>query len=166
MIRFYPVSSKRQKSGSTGSQQQVAGVKIKNGIGKTGVALRYHSRNVYQKFTDDQKKELKEYRIEQRKERKTDGKQDNNSKGGKRQRKSFQKQLVSALKELAEERESPSEEETDTQALLVSALQEIMATKESKAKLPPAPPSQLVQKPSGTSRLNSILKRLRSPNST
>jgi hypothetical protein len=139
----------------------VAGVEIKNGIGKTGVALRYHSREDYQKLTDEQKKELKEFRVEQRKKRKTDGKQDDHGKGSKKQRKSFQKQLISALKELAEEKDSPSEEEADNQALLVSALQEIMATKESKAKLPPAPPSQPVQKP--TSKLNSILKRLRSP---
>ena len=161
LIRFDPVSSKRQKSGTASRQHQVAGVEIKNGIGKTGVALRYHSKEDYQKLNDDQKKELKEYQIEQRKKRKADGKPDDKG-GSKKYKKAFQKQLVSALKELAEDKEPPSEEENDTQALLVSALQEIMATKETK--LPPAPPAQPVKKPStGGSRLNSILKRLRSP---
>ena len=164
LIRFDPVSSKRQRSGASGRQQhQVSGVELKNGIGKTGVALRYHSKQEYRNLSDEQKRELKIFREGTRDKRKGD-ERGPNVKGPKRQ-KSFHKQLVSALKELAEpmemeKKQEPSEDEV--RSMLVSALHEVMSVdQQPKVNLPPPPATKQPLKP--PSRLNTIINRLRQP---
>ncbi len=165
LIRFDPVSSKRRKSGANGrQQQQIAGVEIKNGIGKTGVSLRYHSKEEYRSLSDEQKRELKTFREENKKKRKTDGKSSDDKpegKGGPKRQKRFHKQLISALKELSEpmEEEKKDEPKNDEYAMLVSALQEVMSVRQKKVSLPPPPAA--TQPPKPASRLNSIINRLR-----
>ena len=97
LIRFDPVSSKRRKSGANGRQQQIAGVELKSGIGKTGVALRYHSKDEYKTLTDEQKRELKAFREENKKKRKAEGKSSGEKpegKGGAKRQKRFNKILL------------------------------------------------------------------------
>ena len=162
LIRFDPVTAKRSKSGANGRQQQISGVEIKNGTGKTGVALRYHSKHEYRSLTDEQKKELKSFRENKKKRKTTDylGEGKSEKQGGSKSQKRFHKQLISALKELSEpEEEAPKEDEKEDFKMLVSALQEVMSTKQGKAGLPPAPAAKQPAKPA--SRLNSIIDRLR-----
>jgi len=129
---------------------------LKTGIGKTGVSLRYHSKEEYKQLSDDQKKELKIFREENRNKRKH-GKPEVKG-GSKHQKQQFNKQLISALKELSE----PIEEEKsdDVKSMLVSALEEIMSVDVKQVTLPLPPAATQPAKPS-SSCLNSIIKRLR-----
>ena len=70
LIQFDPITQKMQKSGSTGRQHQVTGVDLKKEIGKVGVSFRYHSKEEYRKLSDDQKMELKEWRLRQKNKKK------------------------------------------------------------------------------------------------
>ena len=88
LIRFDPVSSKRRRSGANGrQQQQISGVELKKGFGKTGVALRYHSKEEYKSLSDEQKRELKTFREENKKKRRGDGKGEAREKENDRRRK-------------------------------------------------------------------------------
>ena len=100
---------------------------------------------------------------ENKKKRKTtdySGEGKSEKQGGSKSQKRFHKQLISALKELSEpEEQAPKEDEKGDYNMLVSALQEVMSTKQGKAGLPPAPAAKQPAKPA--SRLNSIIDRLR-----
>ena len=160
LIRFDPVSAKRRKTGASGRQQQVSSLEIKNGIGKTGVSLRYHSSEEYKKLTDEQKLELKEYRQSNKNnKRKGDNKsEEGNEGGGKRQKRSFKKQLIAALQEIQQEDAKQDAEENDAREMITSVVQEIMSVGQptKKVALPPAPSNTAVRKP-----MNSILNRLK-----
>ena len=138
----------------------MSSLEIKNGIGKTGVSLRYHSSEEYKKLTDEQKLELKEYRQSRKNnKRKGDNKsEEGNEGGGKRQKRSFKKQLIAALQEIQQEDAKQDAEENDAREMITSVVQEIMSVGQptKKVALPPAPSNTAVRKP-----MNSILNRLK-----
>ena len=161
LIQFDLVSAKRRKTGASGRQQQISSIEIKNGVGKTGVSLRYHSSEEYKALTDEQKLELKEYRMKNKRKRNKQGKGDGDGdkEDPKRQKRgSFKKQLIAALQEIQQEDDKQEAEETNARAMITSVVQEIMSVGQpgKKAPLPPAPPKTAVKKP-----LNSILNRLK-----
>ena len=167
LIQFDPVTRSRQKSGSIGRQHQVSGVELKKGIGRTGVALRYHSKEEYRKLTDEQKMELKEWRIGQKNNRKRNEPRNSGTNesvpdraGGKRQRR-FEKQLIAALREC---RRGDQSSEDDEDELLIK--QVVSAVTEGRRGKPPHTPlNETHAKPKGPSnKLQSILGRIRSKN--
>lgn len=59
-----PVAKKRATAKRTQVNiSAVDGTELKSGIGKTGVALRYHTKEEYGKLQPEQKKELKDWRV-------------------------------------------------------------------------------------------------------
>ena len=164
LIQFDPVTKKRQKSGTIGRQHQVAGVELKKGIGKTGVALRYHSKEEYRKLTDEQKMELKEWRIGQKNNKKRNETQNDganeptsNKSKGKRQRR-FEKQLIAALREFGKKDETDENKEDES---LIKQLVSVV-TENQKSKSPHKPSGESQAKKSGPNKLQSILERIRS----
>ena len=157
LIQFDPIARKRQKSGSTGRQHQVAGVELKKGTGKTGVAFRYHSKDEYRRLNDDQKLELKEWRLGKNdKNKRNEHQAGDEDKKGKRQRR-FEKQLISALRESQADDDKRQERED---AKLIQ--QVVSAVAESRNQLPSSKPSiERSVKPKNPGKLQAILGRMR-----
>ena len=57
-----PIQIKQKLAGYKRPISEIASIKMKQGIGRTGVQLRYHVFSEYFQFKDEQKKELKEWR--------------------------------------------------------------------------------------------------------
>lgn len=88
LLPYDPVAKKRQAGAKRENEANVSqataevssGFGSKPGIGKSGVHLRYHTKEEYTKLTNDQKLELKEWRSKNGDGKKTNTKNEGNSK--------------------------------------------------------------------------------------
>ena len=155
LIQFDPVVKKR-KALSQGSHM-ISGVshdggnsKKKQNRGVSGVEFRYYKPEEYRTLSDDQKVELREHR--KRKGQSTVP-NENKNKGNNKQKK-IKNQVISALKEIIQEDETPQDDEKDARELIISVVKD-MTRQENNAS------SSSDNKTQGTT-LKSILKRLNS----
>ena len=171
LVRFDPVVQKRQRAGAGVRQHQVASIDIKKGVGKSGVALRYHSKDEYRRLTNEQKLELKEWRLSKKDgKRSLDNKSDesgssgeNKGKGGKRQRR-FERQIISALRDCQMKKEE-GEDKGSSNEDLITALKDQIVSAVNEAhnhSSPSTAPNASSSKQKGGSKLQNILQRIRS----
>ena len=117
-------------AGTEGHEKRVA-FGAKQGIGKTGVHLRYHDSDEYEKLTSEQKKELREWRATAGKRKPASQKtQERSQKRQKQSEKAIaaavEKQLAERLKSIQEAEDS----EEKTKAYIMSIVKEMTSSKD------------------------------------
>lgn len=161
LLPYDPVAKRRAAGGKRGAAQisdttaDIAAFGTKQGIGKSGVHLRYHKPSEYKKLTKEQKDELREWRANN-----NPPKKDNSNKRQKREKAiaaAVNKEVEKRMAELdnktvqfAGEKESKQVSDEDARAYIVSLLNTQPAS--STPKLTPKPVV-------GAVTLKSILKK-------
>jgi hypothetical protein len=171
LLPYDPVAKKRNLAGKRGdreasisdvSAEVSAGFGSKPGLGKTGVHLRYYTKDEYYKLTNEQKAELKEWRTS--KDSKGTGKSAKKKGGKQSDGKDSKKGMVAAITKELLKQLKPKEDDDNEIDGIIAALQtttnsdaassEEPATK--KARFQPTKSTQV-----STAALKSILRRVR-----
>eukprot|EP00957_Ditylum_brightwellii_P065384 4960105-Ditylum_brightwellii.AAC.1 len=117
------------------------------GIGKTGVHLRYHESDKYNQVSHEQKKELREWRATTGAGKCKPGSQKTQQQASKHQKKAIaaavEKQVAEKLKSLQEEKDS----ESKTRVYVMSIVKEMLSGKVKETVLSTATTSATVAEP-------------------
>jgi len=172
-----PVARKREAASKRGIGEisdvdaTVAGFGDKPGIGRTGVHLRWHGENEYSELTKEQRRELNQWRTEQRKSNpdydpKSDKKKGGESpKSSKRKDRRVKKALAAAIEKQVEEKLKEklkaSEEDKEEDEKIKSYIMSLIESSKSSNSI--AESSKTVPKPATTSAVTfrSILKKVK-----
>lgn len=162
LLQFDPVAKKRKQGAGHGRQQQISGVnqdhddggfEMKPNKGKTGVELRYYSFDDYERLSNSQKSELKEYRKGKRKP----GDKDPNKRPPKRpsnkDRKAFKKQIISCLREIHQEVDKDEEKVHDERDEARDFILSVVNQEKKGVKFPPKPSAIPPKAPSALQRI-------------
>jgi hypothetical protein len=169
LLPYDPVAKKRAAGGkreratisdTTADVSSTEGFGTKPGIGKTGVHLRYHSKEEYKKLSKEQRLELKEWR-----EKKTENGDGQPPKKRARGDKMSKKQIAAISKAAAKHitQMNKDDEEDDDMNSLIMSLQTKAATTDVTDKTPEKPALAASAKVN-TSALKSILRRAKNAN--
>ena len=166
LLPYDPVMKKRLSSGKgdnnvseiTGEVSSTFG--SKPGVGETGVHLRYHKREEYRALTDEQKKELKEWRLKTNPEKSTKKQKGNTAKGN--QSKDKKRKMVSAVEKAVKKimKKKSKEYDSDDIDAVIMSLQSKPHGNENDVKQPKTTRSE--EKPTtnvSTAALRTIIRR-------
>lgn len=137
---------------------------IKDGIGSTGVELRYYSEAEYSKLTPEQKKELRDYRKDQRgggkgkkktKKRKSDADND----GDKISAKKMKGMIASAFAEEREKAAKAAKEKEDQDNEIMSLIAEFQESNKVTSNVSAVDADAAAKKEAAMTRLRQIWKR-------
>ena len=136
---------------------------IRNGIGKTGVELRFYKKKEYDALTREQKEELREYRLK-RNEKKSSNEPESSKKKLKKEAKSQKKMIAAAVKEEMQKQQSTTQdkdEEFDFESYVKSVVASaVKGTKTASTSSTTAnKSSKITFETPPKSTLNSILRR-------
>lgn len=167
-----PIAKKRAKDLIGGKRVTIAGVKgntnisatdgQKSGTGRTGVALRFHTKSEYAKLTTEQRTELREWRLQNPQASKGKKRNSGNSQS---MTKAVDKAISAALAKRQKQEEKDQDDATKWQAAVMSVLQ---MHDTAKAATPPrggataAAAAALPPPPSSTKATQALLNKIMS----
>ena len=177
-----PVAKKRTTSGKvrfahvsdTHAHVEISELSAKIGIGKSGVSLRFHTQDEYRKLNNDQKEELRQYRIEQtekglspllpkagkRNRGRRSNQDDDVSPSSKKFKSSVAKAVAKAMKAHEKEAVSDASDTAALNAYIKSLKAHEDASIGSSAALPPTPSDNPVSPPVPSKAvLNALVKK-------
>ena len=151
------------------SNQNEANVSsIKSGIGKTGVALRYHSQSEYKTLTKEQKQELYEWRSSSEKKDKSKNKKNSSLPTTESEISALvEKRLTAKLRKIEDKKAKEESAKEELKAAVISCLSEMKPEEGSsvkKKKTATVSDTQASDSISG-STLQDILRRVKNPRS-